>query len=408
MLSMDQRRRAFFKYEKRIRELSGPEKIFEYFASVGDIKSGFEMTPSDMMRSIVPVYPPEGSDIVRAGALPGEPSAHIPQEDSALFRKFDVNDSGGISYDEWLLFEALLSIPTNDAEGERALVPELCQGCNMQHRREFISRSFPTIHTVYSRIDHDFFPLLRAVAFTLMDTDGNGTVDSTEFENLLSAIQARASRHHAAALRHSVADLNVARGGLVAAFFGADSKKTLSLPAFKKFLEELREEMVRLEFSFYDYAGRGHITGKDFAHSVVGSARLKHIDSYLDKVEELPGELAEAKVTLDQFRAFRKVWRHMHRLGVALDFKRSTTNGLTPAELLRVVNRVLGVTLTPETVEILFHLFSDGQGGLNTTWLLSVMDRHFETGMFSLLEGGAVEPQGQRSFLECMSKCTTR
>jgi hypothetical protein len=39
------------------------------------------MTAGDMLRSVVPVYPPEGSDVVRAGSLPGEPSPHVQQDE---------------------------------------------------------------------------------------------------------------------------------------------------------------------------------------------------------------------------------------------------------------------------------------------------------------------------------------
>ncbi len=34
LLDLGSRRRVFFKYEKRIRELSPPDKVFDYFASV--------------------------------------------------------------------------------------------------------------------------------------------------------------------------------------------------------------------------------------------------------------------------------------------------------------------------------------------------------------------------------------
>lgn len=39
------------------------------------------MTAGDMLRSVVPVYPPEGSDVVRAGSLPGEPSPHVQPDE---------------------------------------------------------------------------------------------------------------------------------------------------------------------------------------------------------------------------------------------------------------------------------------------------------------------------------------
>lgn len=76
------------------------------------------MTPSDMMRSVVQVYPPYESDIIRAGRLPGEPNPRVPQHQSSFLALFDVDDSGGATFDEWLLFEALLSIPEDDVDGK--------------------------------------------------------------------------------------------------------------------------------------------------------------------------------------------------------------------------------------------------------------------------------------------------
>lgn len=126
-------------------------------------------------------------------------------------------------------------------------------------------------------------------------------------------------------------------------FFGADGRGELSLGTFRAFVADLRGELLRLEFEYYDWrkqvgrgrggagckgrqalggaagarlalAGRqvpgptdvppppmtccppwpaprrapprqGWICGRDFAHSIVACARLKHVDSYLDKCQ---------------------------------------------------------------------------------------------------------------------------
>ncbi len=34
LLDLNSRRKVFFKYEKRIRDLSPPDKVFDYFASI--------------------------------------------------------------------------------------------------------------------------------------------------------------------------------------------------------------------------------------------------------------------------------------------------------------------------------------------------------------------------------------
>ena len=38
------------------------------------------MLPGDMLRSVVPVYPPEGSPYIRSGSLAGEPNPEAPLE----------------------------------------------------------------------------------------------------------------------------------------------------------------------------------------------------------------------------------------------------------------------------------------------------------------------------------------
>lgn len=61
---------------------SPPLQVFEYFASQRADHHSYSMTAGDMMRAVVPVYPPEGSDTIRAGSLPGEPSPHVHDESS--------------------------------------------------------------------------------------------------------------------------------------------------------------------------------------------------------------------------------------------------------------------------------------------------------------------------------------
>lgn len=65
------RQRIFFKYEKRIRDLSSLEKIYDYFAT-HEHSSTKVMSSQDVVHALVPTYPPVGSNVVRAGFLDGE------------------------------------------------------------------------------------------------------------------------------------------------------------------------------------------------------------------------------------------------------------------------------------------------------------------------------------------------
>lgn len=375
LMDLNHRRRAFFKYERRLREMSPPGKVFEYFASRSDGRTDYAMTPSDVMRSVIAVYPPANSQIVRAGSLPGEPNPKVSQEPSAFFDAFDIDASGGITFDEWLLVEALLLIPPDEVE----------------------------------------------VAFALMDANGDGKIDYSEFHDVLRAIRHRASSglgrstsYHAQTA--TTVALPDAQAGLISQFFGKDQKRTLRLPEFQAFIEALRKEMVRLEFAWYDFENNGAITARDFALSVVGCARLKHVDYYLTKIDGMPSDLASKQLTLDEFQAFRKAWRGLRRLSVALEFySHSSDQDIAPAEFGRVARSVLGISLAPTAIETLFYLF--GKAGdhneLNTEFMYCVMDRHYEAGgvLHRQVTDGGAGGQGARAgtgFWECVSKCMAR
>ncbi|CAI0444228.1 unnamed protein product [Linum tenue] len=95
------RRKVFFKYEKRIRLRSPPEKVFEYFASHKAPNGELFMTADDLMRAVVPVFPPSESNLIREGYLTGERSpGELRCAPSEFFMLFDVNNDGLISFKE--------------------------------------------------------------------------------------------------------------------------------------------------------------------------------------------------------------------------------------------------------------------------------------------------------------------
>lgn len=59
------------------------------------------MTPADLMRAVVPVFPPSESSRVREGFLRGEQLPGALQCDpSKFFMLFDTNNDGLISFPE--------------------------------------------------------------------------------------------------------------------------------------------------------------------------------------------------------------------------------------------------------------------------------------------------------------------
>lgn len=251
-----------------------------------------------------------------------------------------------------------------------------------------------------------------AVAFALMDDNGDGEVDFDEFGKILNAIKQRASRPTASMRKSASLSVNDINNGLVSTFFGQNKSKKLTLPQLKEFIANLRDEMSKLEFAWYDFKGRGKITGRDFAHSVVGSARIKHIDGYLRLVDNMPSELAETEITLDDFMSFRQLWRHLRRVVLALEcFEQASGRTPNETDFIRIARKVLRVNLNEDMVGILHYLFPGAGGGLNVGYMQGVMTRHYETGGSLATErssASAIDQSGSQNFWECLSNCISR
>ncbi|XP_020537831.1 calcium uptake protein, mitochondrial-like [Jatropha curcas] len=330
------RRRVFFKYEKRIRTQSPPEKVFEYFASLRTPSGDILMTPADLMRAIVPVFPSSESDRVREGFLRGErvPS-ELHCEPSQFFMLFDTNNDGLISFPEYIFFVTLLSIP----------------------------------ETSFS------------VAFKMFDQNNNGAIDREEFKKVMSLMRAqnRQGACHRDGRRLGFRGMEpVENAGLLEYFFGKDGNKCLQHGRFVQFLRDLHDEILRLEFAHYDFKSRGTISAKDFALSMVAAADITHINKLLDRVEELNNEpnLRDIRITMEEFRDFAELRKQLRSLSLAI-FSYGKVNGmLTKIDFQRAASQVCGISITDNLVDIIFHVFdADRDGNLSSDEFIRVLER---------------------------------
>ncbi|XP_038699454.1 calcium uptake protein, mitochondrial-like isoform X2 [Tripterygium wilfordii] len=283
----DYRRNIFFKYEKRIRLRSPPEKVFEYFASFQTSEGKLLMKPADLMRAVVPVFPPSESHLVRDGYLSGERRpGELRCPPSEFFMLFDVNCDGLISFQEYIFFVTILSIPES---------------------------SF-------------------SVAFKMFDINNNGEISKEEFKKVMALM--RSHNRQGAFYRDGPRtrlkfEGSVENGGLMEYFFGKDGKSCLKHDNFVQFLRKLQDEIMILEFSHYDYKRQGTISAKDFALSMVTSADMSHLDRLLNRVDELNNKprLRDIRITLDEFRSFAELRKTLQPLSLAL-FSYGKVNGL--------------------------------------------------------------------------------
>ncbi|KAM4133294.1 hypothetical protein ACJW30_01G317600 [Castanea mollissima] len=330
--------------------------VFEYFASVRTPSGETFMTPADLMRAIVPVFPPSESNRVREGYLRGE---RVPGElhcaPSKFFMLFDTNNDGIISFAEYIFFVTLLSIPES---------------------------SF-------------------TVAFKMFDLDNNGEIDREEFKKVMALL--RSQNRQGAQSRDSMRlglKVSVENGGLLEYFFGTDGKACLQHGRFVQFLRDLHDEILQLEFCHYDYSSRGTISAKDFALSLVASADINHINRMLDRVDELDNELhlRDIRITFEEFKAFAELRKELQPLSLAI-FSYGKVNGsLTKNDFQRAAYQVCGISITDNVVDIIFHVFdSNRDGNLSSSEFVRVLQRRETDNLCS----------GSEGLLSCWMNCTT-
>ncbi|XP_071729579.1 calcium uptake protein, mitochondrial-like [Rutidosis leptorrhynchoides] len=347
------RRKVFFKYEKRIRMQSSPEKVFEYFASHRSADGESFMTPADLMRAVVPVFPPSEAARVRGGSLKGDRVAtelHCPP--SKFFMLFDTNNDGLISFAEYIFFITLLSIPES---------------------------SF-------------------SIAFKMFDLDNNGKIDKEEFTKVMALM--RSQHRQGSRLKEGPriglkVSTPIENDGLLEYFFGKDGNLSLAHDKFNQFLKDLHNEILALEFAHYDYKSRGTISARDFALSMVASADMGDVNKFLDRVDQLNDEpnVSNIRITFEDFKKFAELRTQLRPLSLAI-FSYGTVNGLlTKKDFQRATKQVCGIALSDNVIDVIYYLFDVNRDGrLSWEEFLRVLQRREEdklqpkeTGLLGLL-----------------------
>ncbi|KAL1372212.1 hypothetical protein HN51_002354 [Arachis hypogaea] len=351
------RRRVFFNYEKRIRLQSPPEKVFEYFASIKTANGEVYMTPADLMRAVVPVFPPSESNRVREGFLRGEQvPGTLRCQPSEFFMLFDTNNDGVISFPEYIFFVTLLSIPES---------------------------SF-------------------TVAFKMFDLNNNGEIDKEEFKKVMALMrsQNRQGASHRDGRRLGVKS-SVDEGGILEYFFGKDGNTCLEHGKFVQFLRDLHEEILKLEFAHYDYNRKGTISAKDFALSLVAAADINHINKLLDRVEEMNDDshLRNIKITFQEFEAFAELRKQLEFFSLAIFSYGQISGELTKSDFQRAASQVCGITITDAVADIIFHVFdANRDGNLSADEFIKVIQRR----------ESSTAREGMGSLLSCFWNCATK
>ncbi|VAI58422.1 unnamed protein product [Triticum turgidum subsp. durum] len=321
------------------------------------------MLPADLMRAIVPVFPPSESNVVREGRLRGERNpGELQCAPSEFFMLFDTNGDGLISFAEYIFFVTLLSIPESSFNIAFKMF-------DLDHNGSLKPLKKKTCF------------LIRVQSSHLLFHDAEGEIDKEEFKKVMALMRSynRQGSAHRDGLRIGLkVGQPVEDGGLLEYFFGKDGSDHLHYEKFSDFLKQLQDEIVRLEFSHYDIKSSKTISAKDFALSMVASADMNHINKLLDRVDDFDEspDVKDLRITFEEFKAFADLRRRLEPFAMAI-FSYGKVNGLlTKQDLKRAATHVCGVDLTDKVVDVIFHVFdANCDGNLSSEEFLRALQR---------------------------------
>lgn len=283
------------------KDLSKQKDYFNKYASITAANGDRLMTPEDFLRAITDAEP---DDARKRGTL-----------DEAKFRVLfsiaDVDNTGTISFNEYLHFEDVINRP--DAE--------------------------------------------YVLAFKIFDRDGNGTISKDDFRQVVSTSFLSDSK--------IPFDFDCE---LVRLYFGKGASE-LNYSQFTQLLKDLQQERVKQEFRFYDKEQSGYIPVDKFAQ-ILSAVKLRRIPPYvkehISNVANLnKGTSNEGTVSYAQFVACNDMLLHIPSYGRVLRAacQRSKTNMITKDEFLREAHHTTSIEITRLEADVVWEIFDTDRDG---------------------------------------------
>ncbi|KYR00347.1 hypothetical protein DLAC_03090 [Tieghemostelium lacteum] len=329
-------------YQNRIREYSTPEKIFQCFASVKQNGESF-MTVEDFIRAILPHQ-------FQASSNTSTKSKTLKIKEIPLsFKIADIDGDGLISYGEFLFFSTLLSIPQNSA----------------------------------------------AIAFKIMDINQDNSIDAQEFMGILKILQNQSQ--FAKNTSSTTPQTDAVAKGWIEHLFGKSGNKKLSLEQFQQLLDQVRRDVLLLEFRFYDPKNTGFISQRDFGLLLISYGKAGKLESHVKSLDSLPAIVSEKHkgISFDQFAQFNKLLDKLPDVALAMDLYGDMNQPFSKKQFKYIANIVCGFNPEQQVLDTLYKVFdTDNNGSLEKGEFVNILSRRKyrglqtsrDTGIFSKLK----------------------
>lgn len=286
-------------------------RTFQQYASVEQEQEKF-MTKQDFLSAIAP----------------GEDFKKIQREQYELLYKLaDRNNTGSISFDDFVIFQDLLSKP--DAEYE--------------------------------------------VAFRVFDVNGTGKVTFDGFKSVLSSN-----------MPQDAVPFDFDCDWLKLYIGSKDGNHELSYQEFTQLIKGLQGERLRQEFKHYDKNQSGFILPEDFKKIILDVAKHKLSDDVIDHLPSLCNLYSGNKISFSSVVAFHNVIRNIDMVESVIRkaIENNQDKKITKSDFLKHAHEASRYTaFTPMEVDVIFHFagVDDDSGVLGLEDFARILDPRWTT-----------------------------
>ncbi|XP_070507318.1 calcium uptake protein 1 homolog, mitochondrial-like isoform X2 [Chironomus tepperi] len=354
------RDRKIIDYENRLRAFSTPDKIFRYFATVKVVHQDSTyifMTPDDFLRAITPnLKQPEGLGLDQYKKYDPKSVTQrldLKLEEDSIFYK--LGSYGLISFSDYIFLLTVLSTS----------------------RRHF------------------------EIAFKMFDLNGDGDVDSSEFEEVANLIRQQTSigsRH-----RDHANTGNTFKGvnsALSCYFFGQKLDQKLTIEKFLEFQQQLQREILTLEF-LRKNPENGHISEADFTELLLAYAGYPQ-KKKIKKIKRVKKRFRDhgKGVSKEDYLSFFHFLNNINDVDTALTFYHIAGASIDQLTLKHVAKTVAFVDLSDHIIDVVFTIFDENMDG-------QLSNREFVAVMKNRLMRGLERPKdtGFVKFMHSILKC---
>ncbi|XP_028895917.2 calcium uptake protein 1 homolog, mitochondrial isoform X3 [Zeugodacus cucurbitae] len=356
------RERKIIEYENRIRQFSTPDKVFRYFATIQvpttDDRYEIFMTPQDFLTSMTPgMKQPEGLGLDQYRRYDPKDVAeclklHLAKD--SIFYK--LGSYGLITFSDYIFLLTVLSTS----------------------RRHF------------------------EIAFQMFDLNGDGDVDSEEFEMVADLVRQQSTigiRH-----RDHAATGNTFKGvnsALTHYFFGPKLDQKLTIQKFIQFQAQLQREILTLEFERKRPNSEGLITEVDFAELLVAYAGYSH-KKKARKLKRVKRKFKDNQLGISRkdYLDFFHFLNNINDVDTALTFYHIAGASIDQATLKHVAKTVAMVDLRDHVIDVIFTIFDeDNDNQLSNREFVAVMKNRLQRGLEKSKDTGFIKMM--RSMLKC-------